>query len=380
MKLEKQLQIWVDQALISSDQMDAITRFEIESGKSNYLMRALVIGGLAIALGLAALVSANWNELGDLAKVFGHLGLSGALSYAFYRCRDAEKFPRIREILLLLIFASILTFIALMGQIFQTQAPMVVPLTVWLVLGSPLVLLFSNARTVIGLWLAALIGQQVALHFWMLEKFNDPSLQLALCTLFAYTFFALGQIKKIREVVADTFFLYGASVLIFVPAAAQIFWRFDIPGTHPEAQNIFAYLWPSIVVAGCITALMVMATKTFPCRWSVRDILALSLPAIVFACLPLLVPHTENPVLAGVMFIIWWLWIGYLGLHLSDRLVDLAVAMIALRVFVFYLEALGSLTMTGFGLIFGGVLFIALTYGVMKLRPVLHRYTPERLQ
>ncbi len=371
MKLHKKLAEWQTQGLLSADQVSRIEAFELENRKGDYLTRALMIGGLAIALGLAAIVSANWNSIGDLTKIIAHLVLSGGLSLAFYKYFDAQKFPRIREILILLIFASIITFIALMGQIFQTQAPTVVPLTLWLLLGSPLILLFSNARTVIGLWLAALVAQQFHMHIWLADHYKNVSLQLALFALFSFGFFVLSLIKNIRPIVQSIFLLFGGGMIVGIPALAQFLWR--VPTSDILREFSLQQIWPAAFIALCLIALAVVLAKYGKTLWPKRDIIALSIPSLCMALLPILMPHPSLSLIAGLMFIAWWLWVGYLGLHLSDRLVDVAITMIAIRVFVFYFEALGSLTTTGFGLIFGGLLFIGLTYGTLKLRPTLKR-------
>lgn len=366
MKLEKKLRDWQDAGLLTLDQTNRILSFEQEHRKGDYLTRALLIGGLAIVLGLAAIISANWNGIPDQVKIITHLVLSGGFSIAFYKCFDAQKFARVREIFILLIFGSIMTFIALVGQIFQTQAPTVVPLTLWLLLGTPLILLYSHSRTVIGLWLGVLLYQQFYMHTWLAQTYQNTSMQLALCALFSFGFFILGMLKNIRPVVQNTLMLFGSGMLIAIPAFAQFFWR--IPSSDIIREFTIQDITPATLVSLALIALSVFLARTGKTIWSKLDIIALSVPALCVTLLPIIIPHPSLSFIAGIMFVLWWLWIGYLGLHLSDRLVDLAITMIALRVFVFYFEALGSLTTTGLGLIFGGLLFISLTYGVMKLR------------
>jgi hypothetical protein len=59
------------------------------------------------------------------------------------------------------------------------------------------------------------------------------------------------------------------------------------------------------------------------------------------------------------------------------RLLSLAITVLAIRIWVIYLEAFGGLAMTGLGLIFGGVFMLAMIYGARRLNRRLKRNMVE---
>ena len=65
----------------------------------------------------------------------------------------------------------------------------------------------------------------------------------------------------------------------------------------------------------------------------------------------------------GLLFIVYWAAIGWLAARAGQRvLFGMAFTVIALRLVILYLEAIGGLTATGLGLIGGGVLCLLLTW------------------
>ena len=81
----------------------------------------------------------------------------------------------------------------------------------------------------------------------------------------------------------------------------------------------------------------------------------------------LCIPHPDHVAsrLVGLaIFIGMWAWVAR-GAILAgwNALFAIAVAAIAVRIFIVYIELFGSLAATGGGLIAGGLLLIALTWG-----------------
>lgn len=75
-----------------------------------------------------------------------------------------------------------------------------------------------------------------------------------------------------------------------------------------------------------------------------------------------------NNFVAGVGFIIFWSFTGWLALRAGQRgLFALAFTFAAGRVLVLYFEAFGGLSATGFGLIGGGLLLLGLSWVGWKL-------------
>jgi hypothetical protein len=85
--------------------------------------------------------------------------------------------------------------------------------------------------------------------------------------------------------------------------------------------------------------------------------------AFLAAFTPFVLPHGEWPVAAALSFIAFWAAVGWAG-YVTRRfnLLNLATAMIGLRILIAYFEVFGSLLSTGVGLITGGLLTLALAW------------------
>jgi hypothetical protein len=83
------------------------------------------------------------------------------------------------------------------------------------------------------------------------------------------------------------------------------------------------------------------------------------------------VPHGDNPAarLAGVLsyFALWGLIARAAAAHGWRALFGLAVAALALRLFIVYLELFYDLASTGLGLILGGLLLLGLAAGWRRI-------------
>ena len=93
-----------------------------------------------------------------------------------------------------------------------------------------------------------------------------------------------------------------------------------------------------------------------------------ALTGLLLTTLPFLIPDAGSRILAAIIFIAYWIFIGWLGQGMGHmRLVSLAIIVIAIRIYGIYVELFGSLLTTGIGLISGGVVMLALIYGARKL-------------
>jgi uncharacterized membrane protein len=92
--------------------------------------------------------------------------------------------------------------------------------------------------------------------------------------------------------------------------------------------------------------------------------------ASVVTGLGVLVPHAPSAMLGALGFVIVWVLVAWCGYQArAMQIVNLATALIAVRVFVAYIEVFGSMLATGAGLIVSGVLLLALAWlWVRKIR------------
>ena len=88
----------------------------------------------------------------------------------------------------------------------------------------------------------------------------------------------------------------------------------------------------------------------------------------VIGVLPFVFPHGDSNLIGALSFIVYWLVIGYAGQTSgAHSLVTAAILSIAIRIYVVYLELFGTLLVTGFGLIFSGLVLMGMAWGARKL-------------
>lgn len=75
--------------------------------------------------------------------------------------------------------------------------------------------------------------------------------------------------------------------------------------------------------------------------------------------LPFALPHLDSGVLSALFFILYWIFIAWLGARMhAATLTDWAIRLVILRLFIVYLEVFGSMLQTGVGLIVSGILLL----------------------
>lgn len=152
MQLKKHLIRWQEAGLLTAEQVKAIV--DHEAGRNGFWSSwgFTVLGVLAIALGIIALVASNWAALGMETKLgldaLGFVLLSGL---ALKVRGNALAF----EAVLLLFAGYVLASIGLIGQLFHLSGPMHGTLLFWCALTFPVVI-FSKKGLAPWLWTAAL--------------------------------------------------------------------------------------------------------------------------------------------------------------------------------------------------------------------------------
>ena len=110
--------------------------------------------------------------------------------------------------------------------------------------------------------------------------------------------------------------------------------------------------------------------------WNGVALRALLVSVLVLAYFPLLLSPGDLDFLGAIAFVLLWLCVAYVAHGIGDaRLLNLATAVIGVRILIVYFEVFGSLFGTGIGLVIGGVLTLALVWLWIRLR---HRFAPEQ--
>jgi uncharacterized membrane protein len=365
MSLRNKLQKWQAAGVIDAAAVERIMQHEQGSGGLRFVHAMLAIGALAIVLGMAAIISTNWDFIPPAVKLVAHillnLLLAGGAFYAHQHGRNAA-----REICLFLLAGFNLTLLALIGQIYQTQSPTWQALTLWLMVISPFLFVLARARFTVVCWCVAfmttlLTATSILYQFHLLSVVTN-FLPLA--------FLLAGQLvwlRKIWPVWPRIFAAVGYLLLVFSAMTAQMFWRIPLADMTMLAEfpiGLGIFFWPMLVAAG----LLMFARHKQKLIALPTSLDLLPVVSVVLIHLPWLFLHPEWPVLGAALFMAYWAFLGWVGVQSGYRwLLSLAVVVISIRLVVVYVEIFGSLLQTGVGLIVSGVLLIGLVLAARKL-------------
>jgi len=365
MFLARKLKTWSEHQLISAEQGQQILTFEKNRGRSRIFFGLGGLGVLSIILGIASLIAANWYKIPPEMRIGSHVALN--LLLAFVTLKYFEKPSWIREVLVTLQAGLVLTFIALIGQVLQTQAPLWQPLGFWLLFTTPMLLLYARFFGVVAVWLGIVAVFSVSLCDHALTKEQADVFLPAL----PFVLYLVFNLKKMRELLPNwseaIHVVFWVSVVL---AATQGQWLW-----HMSSSNT----WWHIPVASVVTAgigtltlfLLNVAQRTKRISFWYDELPEWDMVLVVsfvLGALPILVSHPSLEVVGALTFCLYWFFMGGIGLRLGiDRLWTLAVILIGIRLFWAYVEIMGSLAVQGLGFLFSGFFFLGLAYAAKKI-------------
>ncbi len=368
MGVKAQLKRWQKAGLIDQNLAGKILAYEIARSGGLFGKGMLALGALAIALGLAAITASNWDALTTAMKFAGVIAINLAFAGGVYHALR-KHWNTAREVLLFLQAAAVLAFIALIGQVYQTGAPLWQALTLWLTLVSPFLFMLARARFTAVVWTVMLLvtlGAAAESAYLILSPLYFFAAFYALVPL---VMIGVGEWPRLRaawfswaRVLAGT----GYALAAVAVSASLIGWRLDT--TVFTDENFLIVQRNALIAAlamGAFVGTLWLARrlKSLPNRTA--PFLAAS---VVLGSLPWIIPHGSLPVLGAALFMAYWALIGWTGLQLGKRdILNVSIVIIALRLVAVYIEVFGSLLSTGIGLIASGLLMIALVVATRKI-------------
>ena len=367
MNLKAQLQRWRSAEVIDSATARRIEAYEGSKQGFRFSAAMFGLGALAMVLGLAAIVASNWDAIPAGVKLAAHAVLNAALAAGVLHAMRTER-TAAREILLFLLAGATLTFIALIGQIYQTGAPLWQALALWLLLASPFLFLLTRARFTVLCWILSLWTTLATAAEALEYRLGPAHLDAAFYTLVPFLMIGIGEWRALRArwPVWPTLLAAGGYALIaWTVSVAQLAWidAFDFK-LHEQTAHLFPAFVAGLAASGALLALRYakvleggsLAASLFP------------LVSVLVGFAPLLLQHPPSPVAGAGLFTAYWALIGWTGLKSGYRgLLNAAIVIIALRLVVVYIEVFGTLLSTGLGLIASGALLIALVWTAGKL-------------
>lgn len=379
--MKHKVQAWCEAGLIDPAQADAIFAHE-QAGKRGTFGRNLAATAvLTIILGIASIIASNWNDIPADAKIGGHVALNMAVAIVAWFAAVRGNVI-LREGAVLAFFGLSLTILALIGQVFQLEGAISDLLVLWMVMTLPFIAFFGRTRLTAVPWM---IGFLVTITVVMSEYLPPLPDFWQICFIYGVgTFLPLGLIgdgslrvfQRLKPCYAEIFTRTGFGLLAINASIASLYW------TAPRTQTLMdnahdvglTYTQGYLILAGIfMVAILGIAVHAMVCRFyrdqaERRAGLLFVIVSLLMIALPILIPGGEMTMAAALIFILYWVFIGWLGQMLAwSRLISLAITLIALRIFAIYLEVFGTLLDTGVGLIAGGTVALGLIWAARKM-------------
>jgi uncharacterized membrane protein len=364
--LAKKLARWQAAGLLDAATAAKIAEHESKNARPYLLYSLGGLGALAIGIGFISLVASNWDEIPRAAKLGADLLILAGLAGAIYRAKTTGH-RWVAETLIVLQYVLTLASIALVGQTYQLGGEVWHAMLFWTLITAPLMCMGESAFVAVawvaGAYTSAGLWLEHWLDDWSIERSLKEIVVLAVVATLPLLNIALGTLeplKRVRPAFAGAFWRLGWLAVVLLASAAQLGWYNSTDqgvssGLHVAAPVLF-------VLAGA-TAWSLSRAPGWPSRLALRSAQALVTYAMVSSVVPFWLPHGGIDVFAALGFIALWAIIGFTAYHLGHlRYLNLATAVIAVRIIIGYVELFGSLATTGFGLIGGGLLTLGLTW------------------
>lgn len=377
MALDRDLERWLKAGLIDAATRERIAAFEGARRRPTLLYALAGLGATTIGIGIVSIVAANWDAIGRPAKLGVDLALGLLLAGGLYWSVTRER--RVAtEVLAGIDFFFVLASLALIGQVYQINAPTYRALVTWS-LATALLMSLVRTRLLGFLWLAGLFATVVATEAHHLERLRERAglSGAALAEWIALAGFATPLLFLcaartpwlVRERPAVSATWSGALWLLVVLAGFGLGFLF-YEAVAPEQRLHWSIGATAGLVAGFAAALPRLH-PTLPARAVLGLRLLLGASWLVFALAAGLARGELEAVGAiaqlGVLALAAWTVLS-LGLV---RVFHLVTGAIALRVLVAYFEVFGSMLSTGLGMITGGLLTLLLAWLWRRSSPEL---------
>lgn len=377
----RKTQRWAKAGLISEEQAFGIVRFEKDRGAGRLLKGMYGLGAFSILTGILALIAANWQAIPPDTKLIAHIMLNIVAAVAVYML-ERRRAELAREMSLFALSGLTLTLIALTGQVFHLNGSIGGAFILWSLLCTPFILIYG--RTLISLlpWLGGFLTAIFAgVDEYLMPLLNDTQETLAVIGLgtglpvaFMYGAGIAGLLN--RPALRDLLFNSAAIGIVWLASAACLLWYdgrddfIDTPAIMAQVLGLFIFA----ALGMALTKYLFTRPQT-----GISDQTRLFMfGSLGVGVLPFILLELESSVLSALSFIAYWLFLGFIGQRTGRQgLVSLAITVVALRIYVVYLELFGSLLMTGFGLIVSGLILIGMVWGVRKLSRAIGKINLE---
>lgn len=357
MSLEKKLEAWTAAGLIDEAAAGRIRAYEDAHDRPYALWAVVGLGLFALGLGLMLIVAANWDLIPAWLKLGVHWLLTLAAAAAVWRGIDRGQ-KWLTEAALFVLAAFVLAGIALHSQVYQLVGPVWQALLLWFILAAPAVVVFGRTRVTGYLFAGMLLWLLGDLAFDYDTREYLPLHALAMAGPAAII--ALSLLPRVAPRFADGAREVAVVVMLGGASLAHFAWADHM--SRSDAADMAVRL-----IGPAIAAMVAYFAGTRWRRIPIEILLPLLVGPFVAVALATAIPHGNGwlPRFVGaIIFAGMWGWIAFAASRSGWRaLFGIAIAAIAIRIFIVYFELFGTLATTGAGLMVGGVLLIALAFG-----------------
>ncbi|MGH6616784.1 DUF2157 domain-containing protein [Sphingomonas sp.] len=384
---ERKLKAWQQAGLIDADTVARIQAWESEHTRPLGIWAMVGLGALAIGLGIVSVVASNWDAIPGEIRLGIHLALliaMGVLLWWRLPKTTAGESDYFGDAMLFVAAVLGLTFFAHVGQVYQTSSPLWQPLLVWIVIFSPLLLLFGRGWPVAALWMAGVLGTAWA-HAneygggWFLDRLGgvQPSYPILYWGLIAsppMIIAALAAAARSRSARPIFWRLLEqlAIVTILIALSIVIITRgWSSQSDHVTGSSVIQ----SLFLAGA-AGVIYLARRT---RSGEATAAILGVAAAVHFALAMvrdLGGATHGPWIPAFLFMALWGAVAGGALYAGWRWVfQCAIGLIAVRVIILSFELSDDLLGSGASLIASGLFAIFVAWVSVRIS---RRYAPSR--
>ena len=345
MRLDKKLQKWQDNKLITKKQAEAIRIFEKQNSvEANWLVILFCFAAFLVGLGVISLVAANWQEIPDNIKLCGALIL-----LLINACAITELYSRNYKTAftacICLFCLLIMAVIGLIGQVYHLRSDFDGAMLFWSFLVFPL--LFAQSGLIWG-WLPIFYISGTL----KIERLTD------LPDSYVHTLSLLGVIIAYETLVNISKISTGNVVraLRWFSGFALLFLMFSYDNnwsmlrTSINDLNMYAVVMGGIIVTIIYTYLLNLKNSRQTC-------MPLFLLGVAF--------FSSVKI---VMLPTWWfcgVLTFYAYKHQRANLFNAAVLLAVFSVIQYYSDGIDLISM-GVRLIFGGIVMALILWGLKK--------------
>lgn len=366
MKLADKISHWEEAKIISAYQGQAILEYEKRIGHPKFFLSVILLSVFSISIGVIALISANWPNIPRLVKLSADILILLGLAGGIIRAKNSHR-RSLTEGLLWAYSLMIMGSIGLISQVYQLQGDIYNAISLWGLLSFALVLMsrqicfgFFWAILSLSSWFYALENHaewfRDFIDFWS-QNYALGGWLLLLILLWG----TAQQTKKIHEPFAQALKACAYVYFAFVLIDCDFGWFFNTSTSHVSGLTYWLCGAALVVLIGFYVWNKKHHTDTLMTQF----LLTLWGYGAIMEAFSFWGSSRE---LVGCLLtlIIIGQGIYYCFRRQLFRPANILIMLMALRIFIAFLQVFGNLINTGLGLIGVGILFLLLGYIAKK--------------